>query len=258
MNLIRDIKSKHANPVMKELYEEDKSRLQAIDGAITNGFRKTIQILQLQVSRNQLQPIFSYELTCSSVRTPLQSRDLIIDEQETPQARRQIGNYFEEERGIQNEKLSRRAYSIHKCKEVPRETAQVGPEQIVKDIYLSHLNLEIQKFIIVIAWRTVDSRKKGENFMFNSDNYIKLLALITQEEENDIKIIMEEPLMRYKSCISKIYKRREIIRIMDVLIQNVSISNIDKVLWNSIEKLYRINKDFVRLSDKLESDIGPD
>ncbi|KAA6357073.1 MAG: hypothetical protein EZS28_047400, partial [Streblomastix strix] len=32
---------------------------------------------------------------------------------------------------------------------------------------------------------------------------------------------------------------------MDVLIKNVSISVIDNVLYNSIEKLYRVNKDFV-------------
>ncbi|KAA6322499.1 MAG: hypothetical protein EZS28_054429, partial [Streblomastix strix] len=132
------------------------------------------------------------------------------------------------------------------------------PEQVVKDTYLSHPNLEVQKFIIDVVWRTVDSRKKGEDFIFNSDNYIKLWALITQEEEKDIEVVMEEPLMRYNSCTSKKYKKKEIVRVDDVLIKNVSISNIDNVLWNSIEKLYRVNKDIVRLSDKLESDIGPD
>ncbi|KAA6366673.1 MAG: hypothetical protein EZS28_037798, partial [Streblomastix strix] len=40
-----------------------------------------------------------------------------------------------------------------------------------------------------------------------------------------------------------------------VLIKNVSISVIDNVLWNSVEKLYRVNKDFVRLSDKPVSEI---
>ncbi|KAA6401611.1 MAG: hypothetical protein EZS28_002853, partial [Streblomastix strix] len=108
---------------------------------------------------------------------------------------------------------------------IPRETAQIEPEQVVKDTYLSHPNLE---------------------------------ALITQEEEKEIEVVMEEPLMRYNSCTSKKYKKKEIVRVDDVLIKNVSISNIDNVLWNSIEKLYRVNKDFVRLSDKLESDIDPD
>ncbi|KAA6361909.1 MAG: hypothetical protein EZS28_042564 [Streblomastix strix] len=60
---------------------------------------------------------------------------------------------------------------------------------------------------------------------------------------------MEEPLMRYNSCTSKKYKKKEIVRVDDVLIKIVSISNLDNVLWNSIEKLYRVNKDFVRLSD---------
>jgi deoxyhypusine synthase len=71
----------------------------------------------------------------------------------------------------------------------------------------------------------------------------------------DIEVVMEEPLMRYNSCTSKKYKKKEIIRVDDVLIKNVSISNIDNVLWNSIEKLYHLNKDFIRLSDNLESDI---
>ncbi|KAA6356288.1 MAG: hypothetical protein EZS28_048186, partial [Streblomastix strix] len=225
-NQIRVHKSKHASVAKKELSEEDKARLQAIDDAITNGFRKTMQIPPLQVQRNQFQPISTSGLNVSSIQTPIQSRDLIIDE---------------EDRGVQTDR-PRRAYNIHKYKEVPRETAQVEPEQVVKDTYLSHPNLEVQKFIIDVVWRTVDSRKKGEDFIFNSDNYIKLWSLITQEEENDIEVVMEEPLMRYNSCSSKKYKKKEIVRIMDVLIKNVSISNIDNVLWNSIEKLYRVNK----------------
>ncbi|KAA6396473.1 MAG: hypothetical protein EZS28_008002 [Streblomastix strix] len=242
-NQIRVHKSKHASVVKKELSEEDKTRLQAIDDAITNGFRKSMQIPPLQIQRNQLQPISTSGFTGSSFQTPFQSRDLVIDE---------------EERGVQTDRPRRREYNIHKYKEVPRETAQFEPEQVVKDTYLSHPNLEVQKFIIDTIWRCVDSRKKGEDFIFNSDNYIKLWALITQEEEKDIEVVMEEPMMRYNSCASKKYKKKEIVRVDDVLIKNVSISNIDNVLWNSIEKLYRVNKDFVRLSDKLESDIGPE
>ncbi|KAA6367034.1 MAG: hypothetical protein EZS28_037438, partial [Streblomastix strix] len=230
-NQIRVHKSKHASIVKKELSEEDKARLQAIDEAITNGFRKAVQIPALQIQ--------------SLIQTPLRSRDLTIDEEE-PQ------------REIQTERPRRHKYNINKYKEVPRETAQVEPEQVVKDTYLSYPNLEVQKFIIDTIWRCVDSRKKGEDFIFNSDNYIKLWALITQEEEKDIEVVMEEPLMRYNSCASKKYKKKEIVRVDDVLIKNVSISNIDNVLWNSIEKLYRVNKDFVKLSDKLESDISPD
>ncbi|KAA6379273.1 MAG: hypothetical protein EZS28_025201 [Streblomastix strix] len=243
-NQIRVHKSKHASVAKKELSEEDKTRLQAIDDAITNGFRKSMQIPPLQIQRNQLQPISTSGLNVSSIQTPIQSREFSIDE--------------EEQREIQTDRPRRREYNIHKYKEVPRETAQVEPEQVVKDTYLSHPNLEVQKFIIDVVWRTVDSRKKREDFIFNSDNYIKLWSLITQEEENDIEVVMEEPLMRYNSCTSKKYKKKEIVRVDDVLIKNVSISNIDNVLWNSIGKLYRVNKDFVRLSDKLESDIGPD
>ncbi|KAA6403225.1 MAG: hypothetical protein EZS28_001240 [Streblomastix strix] len=230
-NQIKVHKSKHASVVKKELSEENNARLQTIDEAITNRFRKTVQIPALQIY--------------SSIQTPLRSRDLIIDEEE-PQ------------REIQTERPRKHKYNINKYKEVPRETAQIEPEQVVKDTYLSHPNLEVQKFIIDTIWRCVDSRKKGEDFIFNSDNYIKLWALITQEGEKDIKVVMEEPLMRYNSCISKKYKKKEIVRVDDVLIKNVSISNIDNVLWNSIEKLFRVNKDFIRLSDKLESDICPE
>ncbi|KAA6336104.1 MAG: hypothetical protein EZS28_052904, partial [Streblomastix strix] len=229
-NQIRVHKSKHASVVKKELSEEDKTRLQAIDDAIINGFRKAVQIPALQIQ--------------SSVQTPLRSRDLIIDEEE-PQ------------REIQTERPRRYKYNINKYKEVPRETAQVEPELVVKDTYLSHPNLEVQKFIIDTIWKNTSTRKRGEDFIFSSNNYIKLWSLITQEEEKDIEVVMEEPLMRQHSCIgSKSYKKKDLIRILDVLIKNVSISNIDNVLWNSIEKLYRVNKDYVRLSETIESDIG--
>ncbi|KAA6349352.1 MAG: hypothetical protein EZS28_051937 [Streblomastix strix] len=241
-NQIRVHKSKHASTVKKELSEEDKARLQAIDDAITNCFRKPVQIPALQI-QSSIQTAQSSLAT--KLQTPLQSRDLVIDEEQEPQ------------REIQTERLRRHKYNINKYKEVPRETAQVEPEEVVKDTYLSHPNLEVQKFITDTIWRCVDSRKNGEDFIFNSDNYIKLWALITQEEEKDIEVVMEEPLMRYNSYTSKKYKKKEIVRVDDVLIKNVSISNLDNVLWNSIEKLCRVNKDFVRLSDKLESDIGP-
>ncbi|KAA6370755.1 MAG: hypothetical protein EZS28_033717 [Streblomastix strix] len=213
-----------------------------------------MQIPPLQVSWNQLQPISTSGLTGSSIQIPLQSRDLNI----LPSGQSRYDGVEEEQRGIQTDHPRRSEYNIHKYKEVPRETAQVEPEQVVKDTYLSHPNLEVQKFIIDTIWRCVDSRKKGEDFIFNSDNYIKLWSLITQEEEKDIEVVMEESLIRYNSCITKNYKKKEIERVDDVLIKNISISNIDNALWNGIEKLYRVNKDFVRLSDKLESDIGPD
>ncbi|KAA6379449.1 MAG: hypothetical protein EZS28_025021, partial [Streblomastix strix] len=256
-NQIRVHKSKHASTVKKELSEEDKARLQAIDDAITNGFRKSMQIPPLQIPRNQLQPIFSHKLS-NVEQIAIQSREFNINE--TAPARRQIGDGLEEERGVQTDRPRRReypqggqpathevsalkskaGYNIHKYKKVPRQTAQVEPKQVVNDTQLSHPNLEVQKFIIDTIWRCVDSRKKGEDFIFNSDNYIKLWALITQEEEKDIEVVMEEPLMRYNSCTSKNTRRK---RLQEQMI---------------IEKLHRVNKDFVRLSDKLELDIGPD
>ncbi|KAA6393585.1 MAG: hypothetical protein EZS28_010891 [Streblomastix strix] len=138
-NQIRVHKSKHASVAKKELSEEDKARLQAIDDALTNGFRKQIEILKLQIPQNQLQPIFSHQLS-----TPIQSRDLIINEQEQEE---------DPQRGIQTDRPRKHRYNINKYKEVPRETIQIEPEQVVKDTYLSHPNLEVQKFIIDTIWR---------------------------------------------------------------------------------------------------------
>ncbi|KAA6385378.1 MAG: hypothetical protein EZS28_019093, partial [Streblomastix strix] len=80
-NQIRVHKSKHASVVKKELLEEDKARLQAVDDAVTNGFRKTIEIPQLQFSLDKLQPIFSHK-SSNAEQTTIQSRDLNIDEEE--------------------------------------------------------------------------------------------------------------------------------------------------------------------------------
>ncbi|KAA6396307.1 MAG: hypothetical protein EZS28_008163 [Streblomastix strix] len=116
-------------------------------------------------------------------------------------------------------------YNKDKYKQIDRTTAQVEPDEVVKNTYLSHPNLE---------------------------------SLITQENEDDIEIVLEEPLMQSHSCLGKSYKKKDLIRVMDALIKNVSISVIDNVLFNSIEKLYRINKDFVRLSDAPTSEITKD
>ncbi|KAA6373310.1 MAG: hypothetical protein EZS28_031163 [Streblomastix strix] len=80
---IRVQKSKHVNTIKKELSEENKAKLLAIDEAITNGFRKAVQIPQLQIQ--------------SSVQTPLRSRDLIIDEEKEEEE--------EPQREIQTERL---------------------------------------------------------------------------------------------------------------------------------------------------------
>ncbi|KAA6395765.1 MAG: hypothetical protein EZS28_008711 [Streblomastix strix] len=129
-------------------------------------------------------------------------------------------------------------YNKDKYKQIDRTTTQVDPEEVVKNTYLSHPILEVMKFIIDRIWATVTTRKR--------------------ENEDDIEIVLEEPLMRSHSCIGKSYKKKDLIRVMDVPIKNVSISVIDNVLYNSIEKLYRVNKDFVRLSDVPTSEISKD
>ncbi|KAA6357859.1 MAG: hypothetical protein EZS28_046615 [Streblomastix strix] len=118
----------------------------------------------------------------------------------------------------------KRHYNKNKYKEVEREIAQVEPEEVVKNTFLAHPNLEVLKFVI-------------------------------DQNEDDIEIEQEESLMQSHSCMTKKYKKKDLVRVMDVLIKNVSIRVIDNVLWNSVEKLYRVNKDFVRLSDKPASEI---
>ncbi|KAA6392580.1 MAG: hypothetical protein EZS28_011897, partial [Streblomastix strix] len=152
---------------------------------------------------------------------------------------------------------TKRFYNKNKYREVERETAQVEPEDVVKNTFLAHPNLEVLKFVIDCIWRVTTSRKRGDDFILNSDNFIKFWALITQENEDDIEIVLEEPILQSHSCMSKTYKKKDLVRVMDVLIKNVSISVIDNVLWNSVEKLYRINKDLVRLSDKQQSEVDP-
>ncbi|KAA6399002.1 MAG: hypothetical protein EZS28_005474 [Streblomastix strix] len=159
------------------------------------------------------------------------------------------------EDSTKDEVRPKRHYSKNKYKEVERETAQVEPVEVVKNTFLAHPNLEVLKFVIDCIWRVTTSRKRGNDFILNSDNFIKFWSLVTQENEEDIEIVLEEPLMQSHSCMAKKYKKKDLVRVMDVLIKNVSISVIDNELWNSVEKLYRVNKDFVRLSDKPSSEI---
>ncbi|KAA6394751.1 MAG: hypothetical protein EZS28_009722 [Streblomastix strix] len=123
--------------------------------------------------------------------------------------------------------------------------------------YLSHPNLEVMKFVVDCIWQTVTHRNKGDDFILSSDNLIKFWSIITQEKEDDIEIVLEESIITTHSCLSKQYKKKEIVRVIDVLIKNVSINTQDNVLWNSLEKIYRINKDLVRLSEILAIDIDP-
>ncbi|KAA6381388.1 MAG: hypothetical protein EZS28_023085 [Streblomastix strix] len=175
----------------KDLTDEDKIRIQLIDEAINR-----IKTMPADQSTNQQEQQVELERTNT------------------------VG-------ALQSTARSSRKYNINKYKEVDRTTAQVEPEQVVKNTYLSHPNLEVMKFIIDKICATITTRKRGDDFIFSSDNFIKLWALITQENEDDIEIVLEEPLMRAHSCIGKTYKKKDLICVMDVLIKNVSISVID-------------------------------
>ncbi|KAA6355873.1 MAG: hypothetical protein EZS28_048601 [Streblomastix strix] len=47
-----------------------------------------------------------------------------------------------------NEVKTKRHYNKNKYRDVERETAQVEPEDVVKNTFLAHPNLEVMKFII--------------------------------------------------------------------------------------------------------------
>ncbi|KAA6371196.1 MAG: hypothetical protein EZS28_033278 [Streblomastix strix] len=117
---------------------------------------------------------------------------------------------------------TKRSYNKKKFRKVERETAQVEPQDVVKNSFQTDLNLEELKFVLDNIWANVISRKLDVDFLF-SDNFIKFW--------------------------------KDHIRVMDVFIKNVSISVLDNVLWKRSERLYRISKDFVRLSDKSQSEI---
>ncbi|KAA6390576.1 MAG: hypothetical protein EZS28_013891, partial [Streblomastix strix] len=88
-----------------------------------------------------------------------------------------------------NEVKTKRHYNKNKYRDVERETAQVEPEDVVKNTFLAHPNLEVMKFMIDKVWSNVTQRKRGEDFIFSSDNFIKFWSLITQENEDDIEIV---------------------------------------------------------------------
>ncbi|KAA6374867.1 MAG: hypothetical protein EZS28_029604, partial [Streblomastix strix] len=121
---------------------------------------------------------------------------------------------------------------------VERTTAQVEPEEAIqklaeeqpRNIYLSHPNLEVQKFVIDVIWRTITKRQRGDDFVFSSDNFIKFWALITQNDEEDVEIVLEEAVILPHTCIPKKLKKKDLIRVQDILIKNVSVKVIDKVL----------------------------
>ncbi|KAA6374128.1 MAG: hypothetical protein EZS28_030346 [Streblomastix strix] len=240
----------------KELTDEDKIRLQLIDDAINRiktmpqiGLERTETIDDTSKAGDINASIYDTALkrTSKSKENPTQIGNEII--QVTP-----------EQLILTEQKITKykNKYNKDKYKQIDRTTAQVEPDEVVKNTYLSHLNLEVMKFIIDKLWATVTTRIRGDDFILSSDNFIKLWSLITQENEDDIEIVLEEPLLRSHSCIGKSYKKKDLIRVMDVLINNVSISVIDNVLFNSIEKLYRINKDFVRLFDAPTSENSND
>ncbi|KAA6369949.1 MAG: hypothetical protein EZS28_034524, partial [Streblomastix strix] len=133
---------------IKDLSDEDKLRLQVIDEAIKQ-LTSSIKV------KDQNQQVFD------QASTQILTIDTIRDSDN-------------------KEDKSKRHYNKNKYKEVERETAQVEPEEVVKNTFLAHPNLEVLKFVIDCIWRVTTSRKRGDDFILNSDNFIKFWSLITQ------------------------------------------------------------------------------
>ncbi|KAA6357896.1 MAG: hypothetical protein EZS28_046577, partial [Streblomastix strix] len=218
-NQIRMSKSKKQVSEIKhkELTDEDKIRLQLIDEAIS-------LIKSMPAIEGTIKP---KENEITQVEQPI------------------------------NTTRSHKKYNKDKYQQVDRTTAQIEPEETIKQLpeeqtklqYLSHPNLIVQKFVIDTIWRTITHRQRGDEFMFSSDNFIKFWSLITQIDEQDVEIVLEEAIIQPHTCIPRKYKKKDLIRVLDILIKKVSVKVLDNVLINSIEKLYRVNNDFIRLSD---------
>ncbi|KAA6381469.1 MAG: hypothetical protein EZS28_023005 [Streblomastix strix] len=227
--------------------------------------------LRLSKSKKQMK-----ELTDTASQQRLQYVDNLISKALANETQQTI-------EPITSPRQQQRQFNKNKYTDADRTTAQVTPQEVLDKLsqpsteilpqpiiipqtivtdnhlnaYLSHPNLEVMKFVVDCIWRTVTHRNKGDDFILSSDNFIKFWSIVTQEKEDDIEIVLEESIIATHSCLSKQYKKKEIVRVIDVLIKNVSINTQDNVLWNSVEKLYRINKDLVRLSDVPALDIDP-
>ncbi|KAA6387208.1 MAG: hypothetical protein EZS28_017264 [Streblomastix strix] len=157
--------------------------------------------LRLSKSKKQIEDMMK-ELS-EEDKLRLQSIDYALNNLSTPQQEIKEDNTKEDKPKIQ--------YNKDKYREVERETAQVEPEDVVKNTFLAHPNLEVLKFVIDKIWGTVTSRKLGDDFILNSDNFIKFWSLITQQNEDDIEIVLEEPILQTHSCIIKKYKKKDLV-----------------------------------------------
>ncbi|KAA6375129.1 MAG: hypothetical protein EZS28_029344 [Streblomastix strix] len=212
----------------------------------------SIEKNQLRMSKSKKQIQDMKKVLSEEDGLRLQTIDQALRNLSTPQQETKEVDMINE-----HEVKSRRHYNRNQYRDVERETAQVEPEEVVKNTFLAHPNLQVMKFVIDKVWSNVTQRKRGEDFIFSSDNFIKFWSLITQENEDDIEIVLEEPIMQSHTCMSKTYKKKDLVRVIDILIKNVSISVLDNVLFNSVEKLCRVNKDLVRLRDKPQSEVDP-
>ncbi|KAA6390047.1 MAG: hypothetical protein EZS28_014425 [Streblomastix strix] len=124
----------------KELTDEDKIRLQLIDDAISR--IKTMPQIGLERSE-------TIDDTSIPKENPTQIGNEII--QVTPK------QLIHTEQKITKYKSK---YNQDKYKQIDRTTAQVEPDEVDKNTYLSHPNLEVLKLVIDKLWATVTTKKR--------------------------------------------------------------------------------------------------
>ncbi|KAA6369531.1 MAG: hypothetical protein EZS28_034943 [Streblomastix strix] len=205
----------------KELTDEDKIRLQLIDDAINR--IKTMP--QIGLERSETIDDTSQAGSINAKENPTQIGNEII--QVTP-----------EQLILTEQKITKykSKYNKDKYKQIDRTIAQVEPDEVVKNTYLSHPNLSVMKFIIDCLWKTVTTRKRGDDFILSSDNFIKLWSLITQENEDDIVIVLEEQQKQIK-------ERNTLLQVID--------NEIIKY-FNYLSQFFRNSIDYVNLySDQI-------
>ncbi|KAA6311587.1 MAG: hypothetical protein EZS28_056097, partial [Streblomastix strix] len=144
----------------KELTDEDKIRLQLIDDAISR--IKTMPQIGLERTETIDDKTEGSGINASIYDAALKS----TSKENTTQIGNEIIQVTPEQLILTEQKITKykSKYNKDKYKQVDRTTAQVEPDEVVKNTYLSHPNLEVMKFIIDCLWKTVTTRKRGDDF----------------------------------------------------------------------------------------------
>ncbi|KAA6399833.1 MAG: hypothetical protein EZS28_004638 [Streblomastix strix] len=119
------------------------------------------------------------EIICETIDDTLQPKENII------QTGNEIIQVAPEQLILTKQKITKyeSKYNKDKYKQIDRTIAQVDSEEVVKNTYLSHPNLEIMKFLIDKPWATVTTRKKKQYCV--NKNFVRFSDAPTSEISKD-------------------------------------------------------------------------